>query len=332
MKMLTPKENLLRAYHHQKTEYVPFSLTDSAMFGFGAGNGPAIEKGPQGGGLDGFGVKWIAPASGGGAPIPVPNAFILEDVTEWKNKVTIPDVNTVDWEKEAERDFATYNREQQALDYGCGNGIFERLAALMGFENALMAMAEEPEAVNDLFTAITDYKIAFAEKVAKYYKADTFTNYDDIATERNLFMSPKAYRELIKPHHKRLYNAVSNMGMIPIQHTCGRAEGIVEDLIEIGTEGWTSVQPSNDIVTVLKKYGNKIAIIGGFDTNGKPSQSDASDEIIQFETERCIKDYGPYKGYIFFGFRLVNSLDPHAMYNGLKPIIETVMRLRMSGK
>jgi hypothetical protein len=185
---LSPRENLLRAYNHEKTEYVPFILTDTAMFGFGAGSGPWLEKGPPGGGIDGFGVKWVTPMSGGGAPIPAPNEFILDDITKWKEKITLPDVNAYNWEKDAAQDLAACDRSRVVVDYGCGNGVFERLGALMGFENACIAMAEEPEAVNDLFTAITDYKIAFAEKAAQYYKPDCFTNYDDIATDRELFI------------------------------------------------------------------------------------------------------------------------------------------------
>jgi hypothetical protein len=331
--MLTPKENLLRVLHHQEAEYVPFIITDEAKFGFGAGNGPWIEKGPAGGGLDGFGVRWITPASGGGAPIPAPNEFLLKDVTEWKKVVQFPDLNAYDWAGDAKRDLATCDRSQIAVDYGCGNGIFERLAALMGFEEALMAMYEEPEAVNDLFAAITDYKIAFAEKVAKYYIADTFTNYDDIATDRDLFMSPKTYRELIKPHHKRLYDAVRNLGMIPVQHTCGKAESIIEDLIEIGAAGWTSVQPSNDIAGLLKKHGDKIALFGGYDTNGIPARSDASDEIVKAEVNRCFAEYAPYKnGYALFAFKLSNTLDPKIVFLGLKPIIDAFMAQRMAGK
>jgi hypothetical protein len=331
--MLTPKENLLRVLRHQEAEYVPFLITDEAIFGFGAGSGPWIEKGPAGGGLDGFGVRWISPASGGGAPIPAPNEFLLKDVTEWKKAVKFPALNAYDWAGDAERDLANCDRSQMAVDYGCGNGIFERLAALMGFEEALMAMYEEPDAVNDLFTAITDYKIAFAEKVATYYKADTFTNYDDIATDRDLFMSPKTYRELIKPHHKRLYDAVRNLGMIPVQHTCGRAESIIEDLIEIGAAGWTSVQPSNDIAGLLKKYGDKIVLMGGYDTNGIPARSDASDEIVKAEVDRCFAEYGPYKKrYAFFAFKLSNTLDPKMVLLGLKPIIDAFMAQRMAGK
>jgi uroporphyrinogen-III decarboxylase len=244
----------------------------------------------------------------------------------------MPDVKTYDWAGDAERDLATCDRNKVALEYGCGNGVFERLAALMGFEDALIAMAEEPEAVNDLFTAITDYKIAFAEKVAKYYKPDFFTNYDDIATERNLFMSPASYRQLIKPHHKRLYDAVRNLGMIPIQHTCGRAEDIIEDMIEIGVAGWSSVQPTNDIPALLKKYGDKIALIGGYDSNGKPARSDASAAEMKDEVLRCFREYGPYQGFVFFGFKLTNTADPRESMMGNMPIIEAFMEQRAAGK
>ena len=61
--------------------------------------------------------------------------------------------------------------------------------------------------------AITDYKIEIVKKAAQYFKPDFFTSFDDVATERGLFMSPGVYRELIKPHHKRLNDAVKAYGM-----------------------------------------------------------------------------------------------------------------------
>ena len=47
-------------------------------------------------------------------------------------------------------------------------------------------------------------------------------------------MSPGVYRELIKPHHKRLNDAVKAYGMKPIMHTCGKCEDIIGDFIEKG--------------------------------------------------------------------------------------------------
>ena len=327
---LSPKQNFINALTHKETEWVPVFVADCAPVGFAAGPGPWIEKGPFGGGLDGFGVRWVTPASGGGAPIPAPNEHMMdsETVVNWREIVKFPDLEAVDWETMAKMEFEMFhvNPETQAVDFGCGNGVFERLAALMGFEETLIALMEEPESCYELMEAITDYKIEFAKKVKQYYNPDSFTNYDDIATERGLFMSPDTYRKLIKPHHKRLYDAVRELGMINIQHTCGLCEDLVEDMIEIGVDCWTSVQPTNDIVKLQEKYGDRITFMGGFDTNGAPAQPDATTEMRMEEVHRCIDTYGKNPGYIFFGFVLVDTIDPAEIGKVLMPMVMEAAR------
>jgi uroporphyrinogen-III decarboxylase len=280
---------------------------------------------------DGFGVRWEASGSAAGQRLPAPGEFILKDITQWKKTIAIPNVEQYDWQKFVEQESALFgvDRDRQAVMFVSSNGVWERLASLMGFEEAMIAMMEEPDAVNELFTSITDYKIRVAEKAATYYKADVFYYADDIATERNLFMSPETYRKLIKPHHKRLYDAVKNLGMIPVQHTCGHAEICVEDYIEIGVAAWSSVQPSNNIAGLLDKYGDRICFEGGFDSIGKPGRSDASVEEVIAEVERCFRDYGGRKGYIFWGF-VLGSVEKAQEKDAA--IIETANRIRFAGK
>ncbi|OFV69232.1 uroporphyrinogen decarboxylase family protein [Acetobacterium wieringae] len=328
---LTPKENYLNAINHKPTEWTPIFPIDCAGSGFGAYPGPWFEKGPMGGGYDGFGIRWITPASGGGAPIPAPNEHIMdsETIVDWKSIVKFPDLETVDWPTMAAEELKllhNFDRDQTALEFGCGNGVFERVAALMGFEETLMALIEEPEACYELMEAITDYKIEFAKKVKQYYNPDIFNNYDDIATERGLFMSPDVYRKLIKPHHKRLNDAVKELGMIPIQHTCGLCESLIEDIIETGAAAWTSVQPVNDIVKLLEKYGDRIALIGGYDANGIPGRLDATVEERLADVHRCLDTYGKYPSYIIFPFVTVNSLDPKDMLDVMMPMLGEAIR------
>jgi hypothetical protein len=282
---------------------------------------------------DCFGVRWVASDSAAGGVIPAPGEFILKDVTQWKKTITIQNIDNFDWQKLADQEYAMFgvNRDQQAVAYLAGCGVWERIAALMGFEEAMIALMEEPEACNELFTAITDMKIKQAEKALKYYKADTFINFDDIATERNLFMSPETYRTLIKPHHKRLNDAVKNLGMIPIQHTCGHAELCVEDYIETGAAAWNSVQPTNDIAAILDKYGDRLCIEGGYDSNGKPSRSDATVADIVAEVERCFRDYGDKQGFIFWP-ALLYTTDSKDAAEKTAAIVETTNRIRFTGK
>ena len=321
---MTPKENYLAALRHEAYEFIPSPVNDCVMVGFGAASGPAFEKGPLGGGYDGFGVRWVNPESGGGAPIPAPGEFLLdtETIVDWKRRVKFPDLAAFDWESQAKMELSMGNPEVQCIEFGSGNGPFERLAAMMGFEEALMALALEPEASYDFMNAVVDYKIDTLEYVKKYYHAEVFTNYDDIATEQCTFMAPETYRELIKPLHKKLNDAVYASGMLPVQHTCGKADALIEDFIETGAAAWTSVQPTNDIAAILQKYGSQICISGGFDSNGRPARPETTDEEVRAEVRRCMDEYGKYRGYMFFGFRLTKSLDPQVNLAALMPMLQ----------
>ena len=139
-------------------------------------------------------------------------------------------------------------------------------------------------------------------------------------------MSPDTYRKLIKPHHKRLNDEIINLGMKPIFHCCGRAEDIIEDMIDCGYVAWTSVQPTNDIASLLKNYGDKISILGGYDTNGPPGMYDQPEELARAEVRRCIDEYGQYKGYVFFGVRVANSLDPAEIGKAVFPVVDESIR------
>jgi uroporphyrinogen-III decarboxylase len=291
-----------------------------------------VDRGQESTGFrDGFGIRWESSESTAGGQMPAPGEFVLKDITKWKKTVAIPDVEQYDWQKLAEGDMAAIpiDRDKQATCFLSANGVWERLAALMGFEEAMVALFEEPDACNELFTAITDFKLRLAEKVVKYYKCDVFINFDDIATERNLFMAPETYRALIKPHHKRLNDGIKNLGMIPVQHTCGHAELCIEDYIETGAASWNSVQPSNNIVELLDKYGDRFSLEGGYDTNGKPGYPDATMEETIAEVDRCFQEYGSKKGFMFHP-TLLGSVTNFA--EKFTAIVERANKLRFAGK
>jgi len=108
-------------------------------------------------------------------------------------------------------------------------------------------------------------------------------------------------------------------------------------MIDCGWAAWTSVQISNDICHLIETYGDRIGFVGGYDTNGLPAREDATDEVVITEVRRCLDTYGKYhRGYCFFGFRYVNSLDPAVLGAAMgviaKEAVEYGFKLLQAGK
>ncbi len=304
---MTEKENYLAFLHHEKTEWIPNIMECACFCG---GDAETFENGPAGGGLDGFGVKWVATHSASGQGVPAPNHIVLEDVTAWEDVVKFPDLDAFDWKGLAERQLAGNKDGRKVVEYHAWNSQFLRLTHLMGFENALCSLCEEPEACDALMSAITDYKIRLIERAHDYFHPDSFVNYDDVATVRGLFMSPKTYRELIKPHHRRMNDAAIAYGMIPQQHCCGKCQELVPDFIDEGSAAWQSAQPDNDIAGIIQKYGDRIGVTGGYDSQGRAGAPDVTIDEIKAEIDRCMKEYGRFgRGYCFMGLLLNESED-----------------------
>lgn len=302
--MMTRRENMLAILNHQPHDHVGDFKTDICSTG---GSLETFENGPLGGGFDGFGCKWTGSESAMGLGVPAAGHVVLKDICDWKKVVTFPNLDDYDWEGQAAAQLQNFDAKNQIQEYGMWNAQFLRLTHLMGFENGLCAMYEEPEACYELLDAITDYKIKVAERAVQYFKPDSICAYDDVATEISTFMSPDKYRALIKPMHKRFNDAVRAMGVIPNIHVCGKCEAIVPDLVDEGAHAWEICQPENDLLRLQAEFGDKLAIIGGYDMKGKLSYTDPSEEVLRASVREAIDKYAPAGNYAMFGMILYSD-------------------------
>lgn len=298
MSTITERENALMVYNHEIPEWIP-NLFDSFYF---AGNATGNETGLLNATQDGtpfediWGQQWIMEA-GAGTPLPDPNRKVLDTLENWRDAVQVPDPDTWDWDKLVEMDMANYDGTR-LLTYFCEEGAFDRLRGLMGFENALCALLEEPEECIDFLGAVTDFKVKIIEKVAEYYKPDVFMYTDDVATARGLFMSLDTYRDVIAIHEGKVFNAIREHGMIAEKHTCGKMDAIAFDLAKNGCQSLFPAQASNDLIDIKAKYGNEMVIAGGFNSQGAPGFDGASEELMRLEARRMVDMYAPGGGFI----------------------------------
>ncbi|WKY45024.1 uroporphyrinogen decarboxylase family protein [Eubacteriaceae bacterium ES2] len=289
---MNQRENFFTMIEGKKPEFIPNVLEVYKTCVLGTG----ITDQPWQGGMDPLGVNWIATKEGA---IPEPNKFLFDDIAEWKNVVHFPNVDELEIDAVAQIELADVNREEKVVHVFSVCGLFERLAAFMGFENALCALAEDPESCQEFFEAFADYKIAVHNRFIDAYQPDVITYFDDLATSTGMFMSPGAYREVIKPSHRRIIEAVTSRGVIFSQHTCGKCQDIIGDYVEMGVKIWSSAQVSNDIEAIQDKYQGHLIVEGGWDSTGPVSYMGASVEVVIAEAQRCAKQYGSKGNYIF---------------------------------
>ena len=295
------RENVLHVLNHTgKCEWVPMELV---CFDFDYCD-QLIKERPQRGttgasGYDWFGCHWtFDPQLNGFTPTPMPP--IVSDITKWRDQVRFPDLDSLDWATLCQPTLQKLHRDEKLFLLVWPSGVWERFHALVGFEKAFMAFYDEPEAAAEFLSAIADYRIAVVDKVAKYLKVDIILNLDDYGGQNSPLMSLDMFRKHIKPHAKRVGQAIVKHGIRYAHHSCGKMDIFVEDIIDMGATLIHPFAPSNDAEMIQKKYGDKICIYGGLNSQ-MISLPGTTEEQLRAEVRRAIDKFAPHKNYIVGG-------------------------------
>ena len=290
---MTEKENLLRMYRGEMPAYLPkrsFQNVKCSYF---------VDVKAPGYHIDEFGVEYIGKDDiFGGSPIPYPGRYILDDITRWRDVVKAPDLSGVDWDAYAKKDLAEIDRSQYGVVFYFGK-IFQRLCDFMGFTEGLCAIAEEPEEVYAMFDYLCTYSEEVIKNVIRSYRPEAICIPDDTATARAPFISLNAYRTLVKPFHARIAAVALNEGVFVEKHDCGRSEAFIDDWLDFGVCAWNPAQVMNDLKGIKAKYGRRLIIAGGWDSQGPVSQPTVSDEELRETLYTYVDTLAPSGGFIF---------------------------------
>ncbi|MBP3333983.1 MAG: hypothetical protein J6M35_08065 [Clostridia bacterium] len=286
------KENYLKAIYSRSPEWVP-SVEEAVRT-----IRPPIQERPRRAGKDAFGCEWCFEEGAQGGTFPGHGNYVITDIENWKEQLTLPDVNAYDWSEVRER-ANQIDREQYLVGGFIEMGIFERIYLLMGMEEALVAYYTNEEEMCELASVVADYKIEFLKKYHEEVHMDILWYGDDWGTQTNLFISPEKWRKIIKPHTKRIYDCAKSLGIIINQHSCGKIESVLGDMIEMGADCWNPCQPCNDLARLKKEYGSQICFIGGVDSQFVLDNPQATPDDVVTEVKRRIDEMAlPDGGYI----------------------------------
>ena len=175
--------------------------------------------------------------------------------------------------------------------------LFERSWLLRGYKNVLMDFYDREKEINYLLDGITEFHIEMSKRIIKLEIVDGLYTGDDFGTQRGMVMSPETWRKFFKERYKKIWRIYKDKNLPVFHHSCGNIIEIIPDLIEIGLDVITPVQPeAMDSEKLSEEFGEKLSFLGGISTqNTLPfgTPQDVRNEVID-----RIRVLGKNNGYI----------------------------------
>ena len=328
MKTLTERERILRTYRHQEVDRIP--MLDSAWAGtVRRWQNEGLPKDVSW--VDYFGFDHQIRVGTDNSPRFAKKVLEENDrykivTTQWgtTQKVfreldsTPENLNyyfdSSDRWEEAKKAMLTFYEDRIPWDYLKNNyprwkaeGRFLQLTVWFGFdvahshmigtENFLVGMLEEPEWVTDVFDTYLKTSLDLCQRILDAgYEFDGVFWYDDMGYKGTPFFSPQTYRELLQPYHKKVVDWAHERGMVTELHSCGFIEPLLPDVVQTGVEMLNplEIKAGMDPQRLKSTYGDKLAFHGGINAQ-------LWDDIdrVKAEMERIIPLMKEGGGYVF---------------------------------
>lgn len=188
-------------------------------------------------------------------------------------------------------------------------------------------LAERPDYIREIFeiqtaTAFENLKLyrqAVGDKIDVIVMSGT-----DFGSQRGPLISPRMYRELWKPFHKRLNDWVhARTPWKTFYHTCGSIVGFLDDFIDAGVDIINPVQCSAegmDAAGLKQKYGDRLGFWGG-GVNTQQTLPFGTPEQVRAEVAERIRIFDQGGGYVF---NTIHNIQARTPTENVLALFETV--------
>jgi uroporphyrinogen-III decarboxylase len=122
---------------------------------------------------------------------------------------------------------------------------------------------------------------------------------DDIGTQNQMLISPKMWREFLKPRMANFIAEIKsiNSDLKVAYHTDGKIDPIIPELIEIGLDVLNPIQPASmDPSQIKKNFGDRLCFWGTIDEQHTLPFGNPSD--VEAEVRHRLKTVGKDGGLI----------------------------------
>lgn len=201
--------------------------------------------------------------------------------------------------------------------------IFETAWLMRDMQDFMIDMMLNTDLAHAICEQITKIRIGQARQFA-LAGVDVLRLGDDIVSQQGLMFSRESYNEFFKPRIQRIVQAAKevNPEILIFMHSCGKIEGMIDDLIEAGVEVLNPVQPEcNDQAMIKAKYGDRLSFWGGVGVQSVLPHG--TPEEVRTKTRETIDTLGGECGFLVAPAHI---LDPAIPWENIEAFIEEVRK------
>ncbi len=152
---------------------------------------------------------------------------------------------------------------------GVGNGVFECVQDLTGYQNLCYIKADDEELYQALFQKVGEMSFGIWKRFLQEY-SDVYCVLrfgDDLGYKSNSLLSTEDIKNLILPRYKPIVDLAHGYQKPFLLHSCGKIFNVMDELI-----GWVGIDAKHsneDQIAMfpewVERYGDRIGNFGGFD-------------------------------------------------------------------
>lgn len=190
---------------------------------------------------------------------------------------------------------------QYAIMGGEWTPFFHDAVDLLGMENMMILMYEEPEKVHAVIDHIVDFYDTVNRRIFSEMNdvLDIYFFGNDLGSQHGPLLGKELFDEFFVPSFTRLCSTAHEFGLHTQMHCCGSFRVLMPSMVECGIEAVQSLQPVTDDMQAepLKAaMGDRLILNGGI--NSIKILIQGTPDLTRQETKRVLKAMMPGGKYI----------------------------------
>lgn len=228
------------------------------------------------------------------ATIPLPLDYPVKTFEDWER------VKSFFVFDESRIDEGQVKKAIELQKHGCMvrasvQGGWDIARELLGEEEACLAYYLQPELMHDIINTVKETSLKVLDRVTRMVVIDEIYVHEDMAGKGGPLIGPDTIREFFAAYYNACWDLLSSRGTrLFNQDSDGFMMPVIDVFLECGVNVMHPCEPAAgmDMVEVRKKYGNRVALLGGIDKHILRKTKADIDKELQYKMQPLMQKGG----------------------------------------